>query len=89
MSWKCYTSFRNLSEPGQKAVKLREELLGKKLIQTSRKISKWYKNKINLIELEKNIDVTDTGLEYQISRFQDERVLKSTQVRMRMESQTL
>ena len=89
MSWKCYTSFGNLSEPGQKAVNLREELLGKKLIQTSRKISKWYKNKINLIELEKNIDVTDTGLEYQISRFQDERVLKSTQVRMRMESQTL
>ena len=32
--------------------------------------------KTNLVELEKNIDITDKGLEQQISRFQDERVLK-------------
>ena len=48
----------------------------KEAIPTSRKISKWYKNKINLGELEKNIDLTDKGLEYQIDRFQDEIVLK-------------
>ena len=31
---------------------------------------------MNLGELEKNIDLTDKGLEYQIDRFQDEIVLK-------------
>lgn len=72
--WKCYTSFTNLIEPEQKAVKLREELLGKRPISTLRKISKWYNNKMNLTELEKNIDVTDKGLKHRINRVSGERV---------------
>ena len=71
---KCYTSFTNLIEPEQEAVKLREELLGKRPISTLRKISKWYNNEMNLIELAKNIDVTDKGLKHRINRVSGERV---------------
>ena len=72
--WKCYTSFTNLIEPEQEAVKLREKLLGKRPISTLRKISKWYNNEMNLIELAKNIDVTDKGLKHRINRVSGERV---------------
>ena len=69
---KCYTSFTNLIDPEQESVKLREELLGKRPISTLRKISKWYNNEMNLIELAKNIDVTDKGLKHRINRVSSE-----------------
>ena len=55
---------------------LREEQLHKLLVPTAQKVLKWYQEHKNKLNLTKNVDVSDKGLESLIKLFTDERKIR-------------
>ena len=76
LSSKCVNLFTTVSKEEKEAVHLREEQLHKLLVPTAQKVLKWYQEHKNKLNLTKNVDVSDKGLESLIKLFTDERKIR-------------